>query len=175
MRVVEIYKSYQPPFDVSDTVQRLLDGVPERYQRGLHSVVVRNTDSLPRARRRAATWSGNRKYQMNDVLGMYHQAYGQDAPYIELFIDKILIGHRAMLLRLPIMRELVLSRVLFHELGHHIHLALEPVYADKEEIADYWQAVLGRQFFRGRYWYAYPFFYLVHYSELLMQRLRRRP
>jgi hypothetical protein len=85
------------------------------------------------------------------------------------------IGHRPTLLRFPIMRELVLSRVLFHELGHHIHLALEPVYADKEEIADYWQAALGRQFFRGRYWYAYPFFYLVHYGELLMQRLRRRP
>ena len=44
----------------------------------------------------------------------------------------------------------LLSPVLFHELGHHVH-TLRPEFRDKEDVAEKWQARLEADYFRKQY------------------------
>lgn len=172
MEVVEIYKGHKPPFDAARIVRRLLSKVPPHLTAGIHSVVIRDSESLPRQRRRESIWSRNRKQHMDVILGLYHPRWKGELPWIELFLDRILEGQRPLALRIPIIRELVLSRVLYHELGHHIHYVHDPIPGDREEVADYWQFRLGRRFFFRRYWYLVPFFHLSVYLRRLRAAYR---
>ncbi len=168
MKIVEGYKTFRPPFDAAALVARLIDGLPARCGSGLHAIVLTDTASLSRSQRRGRAWSGQKKYHVGHVLGVYHPAWNGEPPWIELFMDKILAGQR--LLTLPIIRELVVSRVLFHELGHHIHYTQEPMHRDREAIADQWQRRLGRRFFRTRYRLLFPLLLLLGRAESWFRR-----
>ncbi len=58
--------------------------------------------------------------------------------------------------KMPIFRYLRIAKVIYHEIGHHIHVVHRPVYKGKEDVADYWSRRLSRAFFRRRYWYLVP-------------------
>jgi hypothetical protein len=54
-------------------------------------------------------------------------------------------------LRVPVVRDILLSSVLFHEIGHHIHATAQPEFREKEDVADKWKSKLQRRYLRGRY------------------------
>jgi hypothetical protein len=90
------------------------------------------------------------------VVGYYHQAWNGSPAWIELFIDQILKGGGNYPLWLPLFREVLLGHVLFHELGHHIHVVVRPEHREKEDVADDWGTRLNNNFLRKKYWYLIP-------------------
>jgi hypothetical protein len=77
-------------------------------------------------------------------------------PYVELRVDKIVVGLTGVGLRIPLIRDLVFGNVLFHEVGHHIHRKIRPEYKEKEDVADTWATKLTNNFIRKAYWYLMP-------------------
>jgi hypothetical protein len=111
---------------------------------------------MSRRDRIGKVWSRGRKVDKARVCGRYHFGRGGSLPYIELRVDKIIMGLKGMYLRIPITREIVFGHVLFHELGHHIHNTIRPEHKEKEDVADKWAGKLNFNFIRYKYWYAMP-------------------
>jgi len=153
-RIVESYRDYRPPFDVSGVVRALLSTVPEKYLRGLDCIVLNNFASLSRRSRLGKTWSRKRKVRMSQVRGLYHHKWQGKPPWVEIHVDKTLSSFSSKLLWIPPVRALCLGNVLFHELGHHVHYLIRPEYKEKEDVADNWRTRFMVNFFRKKYWYA---------------------
>jgi hypothetical protein len=158
MKITTNFGTYRPPFNVSHSVTRLLASVPAEYLIGLGEIVLTSTECLPRSRRRSVTKSRGRKVRIVTVRGLYHAAWqGKDAR-IEIFVDNSLDGmSRTWWLKLPLLREIVIADVLFHEIGHHIHATRRPEHREKEDVAEYWKYKLEARFFRKEYWWLVPF------------------
>src|SRR4051794_28782898 len=115
----EAYRGYVPPGYVIRTVARLLGSTPEKYLLGLDCVVLTNLAGQPRRYRLGKLSQRGRKVSRDQVAGLYHPAWRGNRPWIELYIDKILVKSQA--LWIPLLRDFMLGNVLYHELGHHIH------------------------------------------------------
>ena len=50
-------------------------------------------------------------------------------------------------------RTVCFSKVLFHEIGHHIHATVRPEFREKEDIADDWGKKLTGNYLLKRYWF----------------------
>jgi len=152
VRITEIYHEYTPPFAVEPIVRRMLDSVPEKYLKALSEVVLTNTSGLSRARRRSVTKSRNRKVRQATALGLYHPAWKAQPAWIEIFVDNTLRRwERGFWLGIPFIREALLSDVLFHEVGHHIHYTSRPEHKEREDVADTWKVKLQRNHSRIRH------------------------
>jgi len=119
-------------------------------------VVLTNTTGLSRRDRVGKVWSRKRKFDKSSVLGRYHGRSGNSSPYIELRVDRIILGLKGFPFRIPMLRDIVFGHVLFHEIGHHIHNTVRPEYDEKEDVADKWAGKLNGNFIRKKYWYALP-------------------
>jgi hypothetical protein len=53
--------------------------------------------------------------------------------------------------------DLILARVLFHELGHHLDATVGAAAPGGEAAAEDWSRRLGRGYIRRRYWWLRPF------------------
>ena len=155
-QIVEAYKNYAPPFDVSKTIQILLQYVSEKYLVGLRTIVLTNQKALSHDQRRRKLWSRGRKLSMDGVRGTYHQASKGAPAWITIFVDTTIASIPPGLLRIPLMRNTIFAEVLYHEIGHHIHKTCKPEFREREDVADDWKRRLGRQFVRSRYWYLTP-------------------
>ncbi len=156
VQVKEAYRDYIPPVDAAAIVQQLLQTVPDQYLTGLDCVVLTNETGLSRRDRVGKVWSRKRKFDKSSVLGRYHGRAGTSLPYIELRVDKIILGLQGVPLRIPILRNIVFGQVLFHEIGHHIHRTVRPEHNEREDVADKWAGKLNGNFVRNKYWYALP-------------------
>lgn len=176
IRIVESYRGYTPPFDVSKVVRTLLSIVPEKYTRGLDCVVLTNTDSVPRRQTRRKVWSRNRKVRLSQVRGLYHHKWQGKPPWIELRVEKILSGFFFKnLLWVPLFRMICLGEVLYHELGHHIHRHVRPEYKEKEDVADEWGSRLLANFLLKKYWFAFgPLALVVRMRKKIRERRAAR-
>ena len=140
--VTETYREWKPPIDGKKTVEDLLRQVSEMHLAGLRAVVLTNAGGLARKRRRARTWTRNRKIAIAEARGVYHGHWKGQPPWIELFVDRICDGIPSWALRFPFLRELMFAEVLFHEVGHHIHATTQKEHADREAVADKWRRPL---------------------------------
>src|SRR5712692_1064227 len=163
VRVTEGYREWQPPVDGKRTVEKLLQQVSEVHLSGLREVVLTNAGGLARKRRRARTWTRNRKIAIADARGLCHGAWKGQPPWIELFVDRICDGLPLWALRVPLVRDLMFSDVLFHEIGHHIHATTQKEYEDRELVADKWRRALAGPYLRRRYWYVGPVFAMIRW------------
>lgn len=120
-----------------------LRSVPKDYLAGLSAVILRDVKSITSSEKR---WKTRRKANLEDCLGLYIRGQNRRRPTIHLFIDNILNGTKYSRC-VPLVKTYVVSRALFHELGHHIHWHLKPSRKDPEEVADYYQSLLLRKFF----------------------------
>lgn len=152
---------YKPPYDVTPTIERMIDSVPAKYLVGLSEVVLTNSTGLARKRRRSVTKSRKKKVRTRTALGMYHPGWKGKRPWIEIFVDNTLDRIDGFLLKIPLFRELELSNVLFHEIGHHIHYEVRPEYREKEDVADVWKVRLDRNYWRNRSMFLGVFFRLL--------------
>jgi len=151
IEICESYIDFLPPSWVRRSVTRLIDGVPEKYVSGLHSVALTNTDGLNHSRRRQKTISRKRKVSVIECRALYHQKWQGKPATIELFVDKIIHRWPVIVLKVPLVQDLLLADVLYHELGHHIHKTCAPEHREREDVAEDWQKKLGRHYFRQNY------------------------
>jgi hypothetical protein len=60
--------------------------------------------------------------------------------------------------KLQVARDAAFGRVLFHEVGHHLHLTVGSAGRGGESSADAWENRLSRMHMRKRYGYLSPLF-----------------
>jgi len=170
-QVISTFEGYTPPFDPVPIVERMLKSVQPKYLVGLQKVVLTNASNLPRSRRRAATKSRKRKIRILEARGLYHQAWGGEQAWIEIFLDNTLKQcERRWWTRLGFLREAEIADVLLHEIGHHIHFTSHPEYREKEDVADAWKVRLGREYLRERH----PVLQAIGYPLRPLARILRK-
>jgi hypothetical protein len=174
--IYEQYECYQPPFDVKRAIHRMLGSVPDKYMVGLGSIVLTNESALTGKRARQMTrWRG-KKLSAAKARGLYHPAWGSDPAWIELHIDSIFAKY-PFWSRLPLIRELELGDVFFHELGHHIHAQHRPEFREKEDVAEAWKRKASGNYIWRRFWYLTPLFWVLKWVDGVFDirgRLRSR-
>jgi hypothetical protein len=151
-KIVSRYSNYVPPFDPEPIVTRMVESVPPKYLVGLSEIVLTNSSGLSRQRRRSVTKSRSRKVRIRNARGLYHSAWNGRLAWIEIFVDNALEPWRkGWWLKVPIVREIALKDVLFHEVGHHIHATVRPEFREREDVADVWKVRLDRHYLRHRH------------------------
>lgn len=156
VRICEAYKHYTPPVDALAIVHKLLSTVPDKYLRGLDCVILTNVAALSRKDRVGRAWSRGRKFDKSRALGFYQHGSRNSLPHIQLRVDKIVAGLKGVYLHIPLFRDIAFGRVLFHELGHHVHHTIRPEYNEKEDVADTWGKRFIGLFILKIYWYLVP-------------------
>jgi hypothetical protein len=149
--VIASFSGYTPPFDPIPIVERMLASVSPNYLVGLKQVVLTNSSGLPRKLRRAVTRSRKRKVRIVEARGLYHQEWKGQRAWIEIFLDNTLSRwERGWWLTFGFWREILIANVLFHEIGHHIHVTRHPEHRDMEDVADVWKVRLKKDYLRRR-------------------------
>jgi len=177
---IEIKECYsvKPFFNPKASVARLLKGIPEKYISGLATVIIRDSDSLNHERRRAKVFRLGKKVLIRESMGLYHEKYKGEPAWIEIFIDNVLPSYKdrpafKLLIKFSFMQDVVISKALYHEIGHHINKAIIPEYGERERIADRWEGKLTGYYIMHKYPYlAIPL--IVILWPLLIKRVLRR-
>jgi hypothetical protein len=144
------YRFFDQSIDFCESVEKLLSFVPAEYLAGLGSVAIRETSSMPAERRRRLRATGFA------TRGVYVPSVRNREAHIDLYLDAIISGWPYWFLRRRVIREAVLAKTLFHEIGHHIHDTLVSDAGNPEAVATLWHDRLRREYLRKRYWYLMP-------------------
>ena len=147
----------------------VLRSVPDEYLEGLNQIVLTDADGLNRVRRRKKTRHRGKTKNSKEAIGIYHQAWQGQKAYVELFVDNI-VAQCPKVMKISPLRNLVFADVLFHEIGHHIHLTRTKVYREREEVADEWMHRLGAAYLK-RKWYLRPLAKIFDLESVLRIRL----
>jgi len=158
-QIVENYRDYEPPRQLRGLIEDLLADVPAKYLVGLKTILLTNRKALSRDQRRQRVPVRKGVFPLAQALGAYYKATRSRPAYVLILVDNTLSSWPTWVLRAPLFRYWALSNVLYHEIGHHIHQAIEPVYDGKENVADKWMGKLGSRFTRRHYWYLRPITY----------------
>lgn len=110
---------------VREVVRRLIESTDSADLSGISKIILTQTAALGRRElQRHSSRPGSR------LLGSYHPAFHGSPAWIELFVDAILADAPMLSTRIPLFRDHVIARVLFHEVGHH-HERRSPVHTKK--------------------------------------------
>jgi hypothetical protein len=165
VQVVDDFWTFNLPIDFHGTVERLVQAVPSDRLQGLGKVVLKDTSSLPTAIRKKDRGQGY------ITTGVYHRAEKGRAAAIDLYVDAIAHGWPVWLLRRSGFREVLMSRTLYHEIGHHIDRALSKDYDVREAAANRWRDTLMRSYISRRFWYLRPFQVPIKWLLMSLRRL----
>jgi hypothetical protein len=157
--IVEAYRDFDPPANFKQVVETLLAYVPPKYLVGLKTIILTNSSALSRDQRRQKTWSRNRKVRLSECRGSYSRATKSSPATVWLYVDNIVRDLPGWMTRPPLLRYMVPSDVLYHEIGHHIHTVHKPIHEEREDVAVEWSRKLWSHFLRKRYWYLMPVLY----------------
>lgn len=166
-RVLEHYGSVQSRTKLRGAVERMLSHLPRGYFARFGHVTLRDAGSLTRNERAKREKAGPSKH----LLGTYYGPTSRQPAHIDLFVDAIFDGRSKLLVNIPPVRDVLLGRTLYHELGHHIQRVVRPEHRDPEEVAEEWRRRLLRTYFRKTYWYLFPVLWPV---TLLARAFRTR-
>jgi len=147
---------------VKRVVNRLLSSIPEHSLIGLKLIVLTNINALNRKTRRELR---GKKEQSVKWKGWYDPSGKNHSAKIELLVDIILRPFSKTDLYLSLMQDFIFSDVLYHEIGHHIHLTTGQEHRKEEVVAEQWKRKLFRRHFIRKYWYAY--FLLVSLKPII--------
>jgi hypothetical protein len=152
-KLITNFDGYSPSFDVTSIASRMIASIPANLLFGLDAVVFTNMHSLSQKRRTSTTKSRGRKVKIGNTAGLYHGKWQGKPAWIEIFVDKAMYdsGRYRWVFRMPFIRDIFLSSILFHEIGHHIHATAQPEYREKEDVADKWKLKLQKHYMRSRY------------------------
>lgn len=152
-QVIENYSHFEPPRQLRALIEELLNAVPPKYLVGLKTILLTNQTAMTRDQRRQKVSGRKDKDGLAEARGAYYRATNSSPAYVLLLVDNTLISWPPWVLRVPYFRYAVLSEVLYHEIGHHIHAVYQPVHEGQENVAEDWQRKLNGIFLRRRYWY----------------------
>jgi len=173
--LVESYRDFEPPANFKQVVETLLAYVPPKYLVGLKKIILTNSSALSRDQRKQKTWSRNHKVRLSECRGSYFRATKSSSATVWLYVDNIVRHEPAWIARVPLLRYMEPSNVLYHEIGHHIHAEHKPVYEGKENVAEDWSGKLSGRFYRQHYWYLMPLFYPIWFLNKAYRWIARRP
>lgn len=168
VKVTESYVNYSPPLDYSAVAKRLLATVADKYLVGLDSVVLCNLSGQPRKIRTGTLPRRGRRIKRADVAGLYHRGLQDRKAWIQVFVDQVQMPRAFRWI--PLLRDLALALVLYHELGHHAH-TIRPEYREKEDVADDWAHRFFDNHLRRAYWWLYPVLRLIRALRMAILRL----
>jgi hypothetical protein len=156
---ISVIKQYSDRFsglDLETSTELILGHVPPQMLHGISTILLRETSNLSRKELDRLGRTRARRPSGKSLLGAYFPATRAQAAHIELFVDQILDGWPKILLQIPILRNFLLSEVIFHEVGHHAEFKKNN-FREKERLAIQWSKRLRRRFIRQRYGYLRPF------------------
>lgn len=114
IEIKEAYRDYQPPIDISSSIKQLITYIPEKYLFGLKYISLINSENFSRQDRRKKTWSRDRQVKVQDCRGLYHEQWHGKPAWIEIHVNNILESVPHFVLRIPLLRDLLISAVLYH-------------------------------------------------------------
>ncbi len=141
----ESYRHYRADKGVRKSVARLLKSLPPGHLAGLESVVLTNSRAVRKGRTGRVA---GRKYKARECLGFYNPASSTSGPWIELIVDNIIPPEIPWYMRWSFLYDMLLSKTLFHEVGHHLDDTIGSPARNGEKAADKWADVLRARYFR---------------------------
>jgi hypothetical protein len=145
----EDYQDYIAPRWFQRTVERLLGSLPSAHTQGLSAIMLTNsTRAMRREQKRSS-----RRHRRGVPIGRYHPAWRGERAWVELIVDRIVADIPKPLLQVQFVRDLVVGRVLYHEIGHHLHETVGPAARGSEPSAEAWHWRLSRLHTRKQYAY----------------------
>ena len=139
--VHESYRDYRAPRWIRPTVERLLAAIPAAHLSGLGTVVLTDAAAVGVGKTRRV---GRPEDNRSACLGFYHRKHGGTPAAVEIVVDNAVAGWPAFVFALNLFRDMVLARVLFHELGHHLDATIGAAAPTGEAAAEDWNRRLGR-------------------------------
>lgn len=130
---------------VRDAVERLLEALPPGHLAGLESVVLSNSMAVGKGKTSRVL---GRKYKRNECLGFYHPASDGSAAWVELVVDRILPFNLPWWAPRKLILDMLFSKTLYHEVGHHLDDTIGSPARTGERAADSWATILRKQYFR---------------------------
>jgi hypothetical protein len=173
LEIVEAYKDWRPPIDGRAAVTAAVSAVPSEHLIGINRIVLTNAGGLNRAQRRKKTKHRGKTRHSREALGTYAQPWQGRAAYINLFVDNI-IAQCPRAAKLPPIRNALFADILFHEIGHHIHVTRTKQFREREDVADDWARSLGELYLRDKRWYLAPLIKLLGLEGTFHMRLSSR-
>jgi hypothetical protein len=152
------------------TVERLLRSLSSAHTHELSAILL--TNSMRTMRRNRGRSS--RRNRRGTPIGRYHPPCRGERGWVELIVDRIVADMPKPLLQLQLARDLVVARVLYHELGHHLDETVGPAARGGESSAEAWRRRLFRLHARKRYWYLRPFVRPIRALARILNRVASR-
>jgi hypothetical protein len=160
IRIVESYQAFRSTGLDVRVVRSALGTVPNAFLLGLELVVLRDSESLTRRERNQKVKSRSGRVRKTSLRGVYYGRSKLSGARIELIMDRLLGAWPEWMARIPFFRSMMIARILFHEVGHHIQQSRR-IPGSEEKAADQWSEEFTRRFLRRQYWYLQPFLWVL--------------
>jgi hypothetical protein len=144
--VVEEYRDYTPPVDLTPIILRLLRGVKRSYYANLQRIVLTTSDQNPE------TASAMMRAKRNTLANRKETGYYRKRQ-IWLYVDSILIDLPQEKLNDRRAVRHAVANALFHELGRHIHRTIAPERGNDEKIENRWAVQLYLGYMMRCHWF----------------------
>jgi len=131
-QIVENYHDFEPPRQVRPIVEELLRAAPSQYLIGLKTILLTNQSALTRDQRRQKVSGRKGKSNLANARGAYYEATNSNHAYVLVLVDNCLKSWPTWAVRVPFLGSSVLSEVVYHEIGHHIHAVHRPIHDGEE-------------------------------------------
>jgi hypothetical protein len=154
-RILEAFEDYAPPFSASESIGRMLKVVPPELLHELDAIVLTNAAALSEKERGRKTW-GHENVPLDQSMGYYSPGRNGEPARIRLLVDNIEKSWGRPWFRIGIVREAMVSEILFHEIDLHVRRIPKLEYAGKENGSQSWSNKLSRRFMRDRYGHLLP-------------------
>jgi len=123
------------PRNIGKMAERILRAVPEQYTLGLDSIIL--VDRIRRSKSR-------------DAVGIYVRKSASELPHVEIAVETLYEDMPGLVFFLPLVARLLLSEVMFHEVGHHYQTLIRtPKKSAIEKHAEDFSTMMMRRAFPG--------------------------
>ena len=161
-QIREQYHGPRPTCPIRQVVTELLLSVPLEHLRGLGSVILTDSASLNRERRREKrSYAGKKKAVVSAPI-LYHWAWQGQPSWIEVFVDLLDREMPRWGWRIPIVRDIAVGHDLFYLIGAHTYSVTPTSEPTKDQASSYWRRRFLGAFLYRKYWYLWPLIYPIY-------------
>ena len=154
----------------------MLKVVPPELLHELDTIVLTNAAALSAKDRGRKTW-GHENAPLDQSMGYYSPGQNGEPTQITLLVDNIEKSWGRPWFRIGIVRDAMVSDILFHEIDLHVRRVPKTEYKGNENGSQAWGDKLSGRFMRDRYRYllpiAVPIFLIIGIGKELGRIFRR--